>query len=802
MNLYDGKTRIATMTRFFVVGLVLSMSMISNQVWAAVDTTLNTWIDLPNTKLSSVCPTVSSRPELFGPGQTKDCSSVTAHYVFSSGWDETNQRMIIGGGGHASYYSDEPYGINIETSTITQMAAPISPALAAIAPSACGAINAQHPGGRHWNNNATFMDHLGLLVLVGGAGPCNAGGTAEDLFTFDPSTREWTQQFSSLRATVGYDGSSNGGSAGTVYDKARQRVWFHDCNNIYEYAHETHTVTAHRMTNSCAFNMGNWYTGIFIYDPVRSRYVGFDEGTLVYANVGASGNYTWVSQATSGATSCLGTRGPGWTYDSFQDRYVCWPGGNTVYLLNPTTSVWTTVTLSGTAPKFALMSGAQYGQGSRLQYSKKCNCFVFYGDWQQDAYAFRLTDGGTGGGGGGSDTTPPSVPGSLTATAALASQINLTWAASTDSVGVAGYTVYRNGIQVGTAIGTSYSDQGLTASTTYVYTVAAYDTAGNRSNQSSSSSATTLAQSTGGADFQSRCNTPGVIKCRGWDTAAEVVPAVYPAPGLYPAQNGQYYGKFDSTTTASGAGSLRFDVNGGIGANMAGNWWESFGREFAAGDTFYIQWRQRFSSEMITHSSWTGQGWKQVTVHNRSIGSCAGLELTVQNSTFQNFGFMYTDCGGNNVTYGIPGGDVINQYSNAYPPGSDGTIYCRYSMFGNPANKCMFYKPDQWMTFYLRVTIGTFGTPSSTLQAWAGYEGQPLIQYVNRTGYRLNLDTPGLGFDVINLTPYNSLDSGNPHSTGYTWYDDLIISTQPIPPPSGGGTANPPPAAPTNLRVQ
>src|SRR3989475_7796371 len=41
------------------------------------------------------------------------------------------------------------------------------------------------------------------------------------------------------------------------------------------------------------------------------------------------------------------------------------------------------------------------------------------------------------------DTTPPSVPTSLSASAVSSSQMNLSWTASTDNVGVAGYTIYR-----------------------------------------------------------------------------------------------------------------------------------------------------------------------------------------------------------------------------------------------------------------------------------------------------------------------------------------------------------------------
>ena len=90
-----------------------------------------------------------------------------------------------------------------------------------------------------------------------------------------------------------------------------------------------------------------------------------------------------------------------------------------------------------------------------------------------------------------SDTTAPTVPTNLSATAVSSSAINLSWTASTDAVGVTGYKVYRGGTQIGTSIGTSYSDTGLSASTQYTYTVSAYDAAGNNSSQSSSVSATT-----------------------------------------------------------------------------------------------------------------------------------------------------------------------------------------------------------------------------------------------------------------------------------------------------------------------
>lgn len=93
--------------------------------------------------------------------------------------------------------------------------------------------------------------------------------------------------------------------------------------------------------------------------------------------------------------------------------------------------------------------------------------------------------------GAGADTTPPSSPTNLTATAVSSTQINLSWTASSDNIGVSGYSVYRNGTQVGGSTASSYQDTALAASTTYSYTVVAFDAAGNRSAPSAAATATT-----------------------------------------------------------------------------------------------------------------------------------------------------------------------------------------------------------------------------------------------------------------------------------------------------------------------
>ncbi len=97
------------------------------------------------------------------------------------------------------------------------------------------------------------------------------------------------------------------------------------------------------------------------------------------------------------------------------------------------------------------------------------------------------------------DTTPPSAPGTLTANAASATQINLSWGAATDNVGVDGLstgTLHRSRLHELRAVsrrrrGTTFSDTGLAASTSYSYRVRAADAAANLGAFSNTSSATT-----------------------------------------------------------------------------------------------------------------------------------------------------------------------------------------------------------------------------------------------------------------------------------------------------------------------
>ena len=93
------------------------------------------------------------------------------------------------------------------------------------------------------------------------------------------------------------------------------------------------------------------------------------------------------------------------------------------------------------------------------------------------------------------DSTAPAAPTNVVATAVSPTQINLTWTAATDNVGVTGYRVMRGAALAGTSAVTSFSDTGLTPDTNYGYTVLALDAANNVSTPAAGSARTPAASS-------------------------------------------------------------------------------------------------------------------------------------------------------------------------------------------------------------------------------------------------------------------------------------------------------------------
>ena len=104
------------------------------------------------------------------------------------------------------------------------------------------------------------------------------------------------------------------------------------------------------------------------------------------------------------------------------------------------------------------------------------------------------------------DTTPPTQPGSLAISNSTRDSVSLTWAASTDNVGVTGYRTYVDGAASVPTTSPGATITGLTCGTSHTFAVEALDAAGNRSTRATVGGATAAC-----ADTQKPTVPTGVV---------------------------------------------------------------------------------------------------------------------------------------------------------------------------------------------------------------------------------------------------------------------------------------------------
>jgi len=95
-------------------------------------------------------------------------------------------------------------------------------------------------------------------------------------------------------------------------------------------------------------------------------------------------------------------------------------------------------------------------------------------------------------GGSTPDTTAPTAPTNLNASNITETSVDLSWTASTDDTAVTEYDVYNGATVTATVTATNYQVTGLTAATSYTFTIKAKDAAANESSASNTANATTL----------------------------------------------------------------------------------------------------------------------------------------------------------------------------------------------------------------------------------------------------------------------------------------------------------------------
>ena len=189
------------------------------------------------------------------------------------------------------------------------------------------------------------------------------------------------------------------------------------------------------------------------------------DGTYVMANKNSGTVEAWGTYSTTGNQLTINGGGSG-IFSCFDTQTSTYENGTYDYSVSGKTLGLTLVSDSCSARTNTLTGGSWTGQSTSTP-----------------------------------DTTAPSIPTNLSATAVSTSEIDLTWTAASDNVGVAGYKVFRNGGKLTTLVavtaGTVFSDIGLTKNTPYSYVVTAYDAAGNDSGSEAKDWVTAFTYKTG-----------------------------------------------------------------------------------------------------------------------------------------------------------------------------------------------------------------------------------------------------------------------------------------------------------------
>jgi hypothetical protein len=336
-------------------------------------------------------------------------------------------------------------------------------------------------------------------------------------------------------------------------------------------------------------------------------------------------------------------------------------------------------------------------------------------------------------------------------------------------------------------------------------------------------------------DWINRSTGPGVIR------ADRIADAQVVADRKIGSQDA--YVTWDTTHAASGAGSCRIEIptnSGAASSDIRWNFSDDGTVRRGANTEFYVQWRQRFSQSMLDtlydYTAGNG-GWKQMNISQGDVetnpswdypnelfpgfgevSSLQPLEIVVNNAGFRFMPSMYHSSLAFDRFQEPYSGDF--KYQNAIDAGvgvtPDSSRFVLWSV--EPTNVTQLrslnpgvgYFPDEWMTFQIRLKVGPLGTDTdfwgggsksgfinSEMEMWVARDGQPSVlvhSYTVANGLDFVLRrgdgaTPSdEEYGKVWFTPFHTAkDPAQTHPSGFTWYDELIISDNKIPDPQVAG---------------
>jgi hypothetical protein len=331
------------------------------------------WHAIAHTQLSAVCPDVAQIQGAEG------CRAVIADWNGALA-DTKRNRLVLWGGGHNGYFGNEVYALDVEHSTLQRITEPSSGEGIANLKSCPEEYADGKPNARHTYNGLQYISKQDVYFVFGaGLSPC--GNFSNGIWFFDPTHSAWMKRNPKIHPNP----AQNGSIPMTAYDSGSGMVYEVEGNVgvFWKYDPSGDNWTSLGEVKACSrLNMTS------AVDPVRKLYYCIGSGS--FSKISLSGSHKATPLVGQGCEGLVAAGGPGFDFDSSQNRFVGWAGGATVYIYDPDSDTCTTKTFEGDP-------GPQQVNGTfgRFRYFPALNVFAAVNDWKQDAYLLRLAASGS-----------------------------------------------------------------------------------------------------------------------------------------------------------------------------------------------------------------------------------------------------------------------------------------------------------------------------------------------------------------------------------------------------------------------
>jgi hypothetical protein len=336
------------------------------------------WYQISDSRLMKACP--SSDQSIQG---VDGCRAVID--AWNGGIADTKRnRLIIWGGGHADYYGNEIYALDLNSLTMQRLnnASPVDNVTTCPEAYVDGA-----PSSRHSYSGLSYISHADRMFVF--------GGSKSSCGFFSAAT--WTLNLESLQwHLMNPSGTKPQGGPGQVsdYDPNSKLVFLHDyVSGLYAYSFDANNW---KLVLPDPYGIDYHMNGAI--DPKRKLFIilgasgATGGGVQVFKIAGTSSKTT--PHVDSSCNSILSSPSPGVTYDLVLDKIVVWPNfGNTVYLLDDTNWTCKAVTYSGGPPDSQQLGRPSTTNGTfgRFRYFPGKGVYALVNGANTDGFALRLT---------------------------------------------------------------------------------------------------------------------------------------------------------------------------------------------------------------------------------------------------------------------------------------------------------------------------------------------------------------------------------------------------------------------------